>query len=242
MIKGIYTSASGMLPGIKKQEITANNIANASTPGFKKDSLFVKELSSIEKKNVATRTDWENPMSNKVFTDFSQANFEKTGNPLDLAIDGKGFFTLQLDDGSTVLTRSGSFMVDESGMLSFPQGATVMGESGAINVGNGNVTVSQTGIVESDGIQVGRIVPVTIKDFNQLNKIGGSLYALPEGVEITPVQDFSIQQGFLESSNVDIVGEMIEMIVSFREYEANAKALQAQDKSLENLFQRVGGN
>ena len=101
MIKGIYTSASGMIPGIRKQEIIANNISNVSTPGFKKDMLFVKELSNAQKKAVTTRSDWENPMSNKVFTDYSQGTFEKTGNPLDLAIDGPGFFTLQLDDGST---------------------------------------------------------------------------------------------------------------------------------------------
>ncbi len=160
MIKGIYSSASGMIPGVRKQEILANNISNASTPGFKKDMLFVKELTKAQKKAITTRTDWENPMSNKVFTDYSQGTFDKTGNPLDLAIDGEGFFTLQLDDGSTVLTRSGSFVVDNTGLLSFPEGAKVMGESGAINVGNGNVSVSQTGIVESDGTQVGRIVPV----------------------------------------------------------------------------------
>ncbi len=77
---------------------------------------------------------------------------------------------------------------------------------------------------------------------SKLEKLGSSLYAVPNDVQLNSVTDFSIHQGFLESSNVNIVEEMIDMIVSFREYEANAKALQSQDKSLEHLFQRVGGN
>lgn len=231
-----------MLPRIKKQEITANNLANASTPGFKRDMLFSRELSQAERKLAPTRTDWENPMANEVFTDFAQGHFDPTGNPLDLAIDGEGFFKLQLDNGSIVLSRSGSFTVSTAGFLTFPGGALVMGEGGMLEVGKGKVTVGYTGEVESDGFPVGRIVPVTVNNIESLNKIGGSFYAVPDGVELIPVSKYSIQQGFLEESNVDVVSEMIEMIISFREYEANSKSIQSQDQSLEHLFRRVGGN
>ncbi len=242
MIKGIYTSASGMLPKIKKQEVTANNLANASTPGFKKDRIFAKELTRIERKNAPVKTDWEQPMVNNVYTDFSQGIFEKTGNSLDFAIDGDGFFTLQLDDGSQVLTRSGSFVVNQDGMLSFPGGALLMGEGGALEVGNGKISLGQTGEIESNGLSVGKIVPVTVEDLSLLDKIGGSFYKVPEGTQLIPVETTSFQQGYVEASNVDIVAEMIEMIISFREYEANSKAIQAQDQSLSQLFNRVGGN
>ena len=241
MIKGIYTSASGMIPRIKQQEITANNIANVSTPGFKRDRIFAKELSKAEVKRLPHKTDWQQPMVNRVYTDYNQGIFDKTGNPLDMAIDGDGMFTLQMQNGTTLLTRSGSFIVNQDGLLSFPGGALVMGEGGPIEVGSGEVSVSQAGDIEVNGGRVGKVVPVTVADLTQLNKIGGSFYIVPPDAELIPVDKYSIQQGFVEASNVDIVSEMIDMIVAFREYEAGAKSIQAQDQTLENLFRRVGG-
>ncbi len=240
MIKGLYTSASGMLPRIKKQELTAHNISNVSTPGYKRDMLFTKELSRAEKKLVPTRTDWNQPMVNEIYTDFTSGAFDKTGNPLDLAIEGDGFFTLELADGTQALTRSGSFTINNEGFMVFPGGALLLGEGGPIEVGNGKVTVDQSGGVEVDGSAVGRIVPMTVDDLQSLNKIGSSLFLVTEGMELIPVTRSTVRQGYLEASNVDVVGEMIDMIVSFRAYEANSRALQAQDRSLEHLFQRVG--
>lgn len=240
MIKGMYTSASGMLPRIKKQELTAHNIANVSTPGYKRDMLFTKELTRAEQRLVRTQSDWQKPMVNEVYTDYTSGIFDKTGNPLDLAIDGDGFFTLELADGTRVLTRAGSFTVNNEGFLAFPGGPLVIGEGGPIEVGNGKVTVSQSGEVDVDGSVVGRLVPMTVDDIDRLTKIGSSLFAVPEGVELIPVTTATIRQGYLEAANVDIVGEMIDMIVSFRTYEANAQALQTQDRSLEHLFNRVG--
>lgn len=240
MIKGMYTSASGMLPRIKKQELTAHNIANVSTPGYKRDMLFTKELTRAQRKLISTPSDWQKPMVNEVYTDYTSGVFDKTGNPLDMAIDGDGFFTLELADGSMVLTRAGSFTVNNEGFLAFPGGPLVIGEGGPIEVGDGKVTVSQTGEVDVDGAVIGRIVPMTVDNIDRLTKLGGCLFAVPEGVELIAVTTANIRQGYLEAANVDIVGEMIDMIVSFRSYEANARALQAQDQSLEHLFDRVG--
>lgn len=240
MIKGLFTSASGMLPRIKKQELTAHNIANVSTPGYKKDMLFTKELTRAEQKLVPKQSDWQKPLLYEVYTDYAPGVFNKTGNPLDLAIDGDGFFILELADGTRALTRSGSFTVNSDGFLAFPGGPLVLGEGGPIEVGNGKVTVSQSGEVDIDGAIVGRIVPVSVDNMDLLNKMGSSLFAVPEDVELIPVTTATIRQGYLEAANVDIVGEMIDMIVSFRTYEANARALQSQDRSLEHLFNRVG--
>ena len=241
MIKGLYKSASAMIPRIKKQEIAANNLANASTPGYKKDRLFTKELSKAEKKIAPKRSDWEQPMIDQVYTSFAPGVFDNTGNPLNLAIDGDGFFTIELIDGTRALTRNGAFSVSQEGFLEVPGGAFVVGESGPIEVGSGQVEISATGIVSSDGSKVGTITPVTVNDFQQLNKVGGSLYLVPDDVELIPATNTTVRQGYLESSNVDIVKEMIEMIISFRNFEADSKSIQVQDNSLEQLFNRVGG-
>ncbi len=240
MIKGLYTSASAMIPRIKKQEASANNIANASTPGFKKERVFTKELSKAELKVAHRRNVWEQPMVDKSYTSFAPGVFDKTGNPLNMAIDGDGFFTLELPDGTRALTRNGAFSVNNQGQLEIPGGALVMGDGGPIEVGSGVVEVSGTGIVSSNGLPVGQITPVTVNDLQALNKIGSSMYILPEGEELIPATKSTIQQGYLEASNVDIVREMIEMIISFRNFEADSKSISVQDQSLEQLFSRVG--
>ncbi len=241
MIKGLYRSASGMIPHLKKQEVSANNLANAGTPGYKKDLVFTQELSRAKQKFAPRRTDWEQPMIEDVYVDYTPGSLDKTGNALDLAIEGDGFFTLEAPDGSTLLTRSGSFGVDADGFLVFSDGFRVIGEGGPIEVGDGRVTVNHTGSIEVDGALVGRIVPNTVADMNQIEKIGDSMFAVKEGAELIAVESFSIRQGFLETSNVDLVREMIDMMISFRAYEANAKAMRSQDESLGHLFSRVGG-
>lgn len=240
MIKGLYTSASGMLPQVKKQEITANNVANAGTTGFKKDRLFTKELGRAELRQIKTKSDWEQPMATNTFVDFEPGVFDRTGNPLDLAIDGDGFFTLQLPDGTTGITRAGSYEVNADGVIQFPGGAILMGESGPIQVNNGKISIAATGEVDVDGFTVGKIVPVTVDDLTKLDKAGSSLFIVPQNVPLVPVTYSTVQQGYVEASNVDIVQEMVEMIISYREYEANAKAVQTQDESLQQLFNRVG--
>ena len=240
MIKGLYTSASGMLPHIKKQETAANNLANASSPGFKKDEIFTRELSRAEKSLSARKSDWETPLVDQIYTDYTPGIFDHTGNSLDMAIEGDGFFTLDGGDGMTLLTRSGSFTVNADGLLVYPGGVPVMGEGGPIEVGDGQVTVSQTGEIQVDGVVAARIVPRTVANLDQLEKAGSSTFVVPEGVELITVENATIRQGYLETSNVDIVREMIDMIASYRAYEANSKAVQTQDQSLDNLFNRVG--
>lgn len=242
MIKGLYTSASGMLPQVKKQEITANNVANAGATGFKKERLFTKELNRAEIKQIKTKSDWERPMATSTFVDYSPGVFDHTGNPLDIAIDGDGFFTLKLEDGTIALTRAGSFEVNADGVMSFPGGATLEGEGGALQIGNGRVTIAATGEVQVNDFSVGRIIPVTVDDLSKLTKVGSSLFIVPQNVPLIPVPISTIQQGYLETSNVDIVSEMVEMIISYRTYEANANSVRTQDESLEKLFSRVGPN
>jgi flagellar basal-body rod protein FlgG len=240
MIKGLYRSASGMIPHVKMQEITANNLANASAPGFKRDMLFVKELSKAQAKNYPTKSDWETPMIDQVYTDYDQGMLDKTENPLDLAIEGDGFFSLELEDGALALSRNGSFTVDQSGYLVNSEGHRVLGDGGPINVGQGEVSISETGQVEVDESLVGNIRIVMVADPKLLNKIGMTEFLAPENVEPLSAKGFSIKQGYLETSNVNVIKEMVNMVISYRNFESDAQAVKAQDESLEKLINNVG--
>ena len=242
MIKGIYTSASGMIPRARKQELIANNISNVETVGFKKDDTFTRELSRAERKTIAKKSDWEKPLGEESYVDYSEGIFNRTGNPLDLALDGDGFFTLQAEDGTTFLTRAGTFEVNGDGLITYPGGLLLTAGGSTIDTGGGTVTINENGAVDIDGSTVARITPVTVDDLSQLQKVGRSLFAVPQGTELIPMEQTSIRQGYLESSNVDVVQQMVDMIITFRAFEANAKAIQSQDSSLDNLFRRVGGD
>lgn len=242
MIKGIYRSASGMLPRVKKEEAIANNLANAGTTGFKKDIVFSKELTRAEKRLRPTQVDWQTNLDSLVRVDQAPGVFDRTDNPLDIAIEGDGFFQLQGENGERVLTRAGAFVVDSEGYLAFPGGYRVLGDGGTLQVGNGQVNIAQTGEVESDGAQIGRIVPQTLDDLSRLQRLGGSLFAVPNGEETIPALSYTLRQGYLETSNVDVVNEMVDMIVEYRTYEANARSLTTQDESLDQLLNRVAGD
>ncbi len=241
MIKGLYRSGSAMIPRIRQQETIANNLANASTPGYKKDSVFTQELTRAQAKHYPRRTDWETPMINQVYTDLAQGSLDKTGNELDLAIEGQGFFQIEGEDGSRELTRAGNFEVDQAGYIINSEGKRLLSEGGPINVaGNSAVTVSEAGQVEVDGDIVSTIQVVQVEDPTQLQKVGKNDFILPDGVEPVPAQNYFVRQGYLENANVDVVKHMVEMIIAFREYEASANALKTQDQSLEQLINNVG--
>lgn len=240
MIKGLYRSASAMLPRLKKQETIANNLANVSTPGYKKDQIFTRELTRAQAKLTPRKTDWETPMIDQVYTQHTQGSLDRTGNPLDLALEGEGLMVLETPDGNNLLTRAGNFTVDREGFIATAEGSRLLGDGGPINVGGGEITISEAGQVQVDGNEVANIQVVEVEDKSVLEKAGMSEYMIPDGVSPTAAINFTIRQGYLEKSNVDIVKEMVEMIISYRNYEADAQALKTQDESLDNLINNVG--
>ncbi|RME28232.1 MAG: flagellar hook basal-body protein, partial [Candidatus Zixiibacteriota bacterium] len=203
-----------MIPQIRRQDLLANNIANASTTGFKKDMLFTRELSRVEARHRRTKEDWQTDLDTKIAVDFTPGVFDHTENPLDMAIDGDGFFVLQSPDGETLLTRSGAFEVDANGFLSAPGGFTVRGQGGPIQIGSGQVSVSRNGEVQVNGETVDRIVPMTVADLTQLERRGGATFAVPNGTELIATPNSEVLQGYVERGNVDMVTEMVDMIVT----------------------------
>lgn len=238
MIKGIYNSASAMIPRIRQQEVIANNIANVTTPGFKKDSVFVSELSRAQQKGIPTKSDWESPMIDQVYTDQSQGSFNQTGNTLDLALDGIGFFVIQTAEGAEALTRNGAFTTNDTGFLINSDGEMALGAGGPIQLPPGEVSISGDGGVSVDGAQLTNLRIATVEDPGQLKKVGGK-FLVPDGIELRAAVNFAVRQGYLEASNVDVITQMVEMISSYRNYESDSQALKAQDESLEKLIREV---
>jgi len=229
-----------MIPRIKRQETIANNLANASSPGFKRDMVFTKELSRAQGKHIPRQTDWQTPMIDQVYTAFDQGNLDRTGNPLDLGLEGGGFFVFQTPEGESFLTRSGKLTISPDGFLVNSEGSRLMSDGGPIAVGGGEVSVSGTGQVQVDKSDVAAIQVVDIEDRTKLQKTGRGEFRIPDDVELTKAVKYSIRQGYLEASNVNVIKEMVNMIISYRNFEADAKSVQAQDESLEKLINNVG--
>ena len=241
MIKGIYTSGSGMLPRMLKQDIFANNMANANTVGYKKDNVFLQQLEKArQNRDLVTDLEWETPMVDDVYIDFGQGQLQETKQPLNVAIDGNGFFVVETDDGERY-TRSGVFQLTAEGNLIDSNGNNVLSDAGPIVINGDEVVINQEGTVFVDGNEVSRL---RVVDFNQpynLTKVNEG-YLVPESPEDAPqdAQGVEIRQGFVEASNVNIIESMVDMIISFRAYEAGQKAIHSQDETLDKAVNDLG--
>ena len=245
MIKGIYTSALGLIPLQKKLEVIANNLANVNTTSFKRDNAFTNELisaSTLFRNGTTDPTDKD--VDQQTTTDFSQGTLQQTGNTLDLAIDGQGFFSIQTRNGM-MLTRDGSFTLSTGGTLVTRDGDAVMGANGPItiddiqNLQKNQLIVDPDGEVKAGNKIYGQIQIVAPSNLNQLAKAGQNLYELKNGGVLKQVDPsaVNVRQGFLEGSNVNPIDEMVAMIQLQSNFEAGQKAIQSQDASLSQANQ-----
>ncbi len=259
MIRGLYTSAWSMLANQKRMDVISNNLANAGTTAFKKDTVVLEsfpELLAIRINDAAGGIRLSNrvgPMVlssdvGEIFTYYTQGQMSQTGNIFDLALrddraGGVSFFTVGIPgDGGQIneyYTRDGSFTLNSEGQLVTKDGFPVLGENGPIVLEEGDFSVSSDGTVIQNGVEVDRLRIRTFYDTAVIRKVGNNL-ALTEGAE--EGEDFSgtVMQGYLEQSNVNVVREMIDMITVARAYEANQKIVQAQDGTLEKAVNEVG--
>jgi len=238
MIKGIYTSASGMLPRVLKQEVYANNMANASTPGFKKDDIFLEVLTDAV--DNSSEIPWQTRMVDGVFVDFSQGPLERTDSNLDLALEGNGFFVVQTDQGPRY-TRNGEFSISPQGILVDSNNNPVLSDSGPLAIDGNDIVVGDDGVVSVDGTPTGNIKVVDFDQPYNLKKAEGNYLApADETVVEKPSTDASIKQGYLEKSNVNIIEVMVDMLSSFRAYEAGQKAIRTQDETLDKAVNDLG--
>ncbi len=245
MIKGIYTSALGLIPLQKKLEVIANNLANVNTTAFKRDDAFTNELISA---NTLFRDGSADPtqkdVSDQTYTDFSQGTLQQTNNPLDVALDGKGFFVVQTQDGVR-LTRDGSFTLSSDGVLQTRDGAPVLGTGGPIRISDiqaiqqSKLVIDRDGTVKAGNEVYGQLRVVAPPNYGQVSKAGANLYTLDSGASLqdAPASSVTVRQGYLEGSNVNPIDEMVAMIQLQQDFQAGQKAVTSQDGSLNDVNQ-----
>jgi len=254
MIRSLYTAATGMEAQQVNLDVTANNLANVNTTGFKKSRADFQDLlyqtlraaGSTQAQGVQVPTGIQVGLGTRlaaVQKVFTQGDFQVTGRDLDLVIEGDGFFQIALPSGETAYTRDGTFRIDGQGRIVTSDGytlqpeLTVPAESKGISVGeDGTVTVTVAG--QSEPQQIGQIQIVKFLNPAGLSSIGRNALlataASGEPVTGTPGQDGlgTIRSGVLEMSNVSVVDEMVRMIVAQRAYEVNSKSIQTSDEML----------
>lgn len=257
MMRSMWIAATGMGSQQFNLDVISNNLANVNTVGYKKSRADFEELLYQEMRlpGAASSPETQIPTglhvglgvrlaaTQKIFT---EGNLEQTGNPLDLAVEGEGFFKILLPNGDNAYTRNGSFKIDRDGRIVTPTGYPVDPEI-SIPDDTRSVTISSDGIVSVT--QGGSEVPTEIgsielaKFINPggMRPIGQNLFVATEasGDEITGVPGEDglglMAQGFLEMSNVNVVEEMVKMIISQRAYEMNSKAIQSADEMIQTV-------
>ncbi len=240
MIRGIYIAASGMMAQEAKQSAISNNLANVSTPGFKRDIAVGESFSDIVS-GLARSPIGRMGMSTAitaVYSDHSAGSMASTENPFDLAIEGDGMFAIQTDAGVRY-TRSGNFRLDAESYLVTRDGHRVLGADGPIRV-DGSLVVQDDGGVYSDGEFRGRLAVMIPTAGEGLVKVGGGLFAERAGMVQAQPGQARVIQGALESSNVNVVREMVDMMTGYRTYEAAQRALLSHDALLDKAVNEVG--
>jgi flagellar basal-body rod protein FlgG len=260
MLRALYTAASGMVAQQLNLDNIANNLANSSTNGFYGRRLQFSDLvyqnivmpgaAATQQTTVAAGLQvglGTMPRASEVVQ--TQGNFTSTGNPLDLAIQGLGFFQVTLPDGSIAYTRSGSFHLDAQGNIVTADGnplqpnITIPANATTITVGSdGTVSVTESG--QTAAQQVGSIQLAMFPNPGGLNSVGNNLFlaTTASGDPIVGAPGAAeglgtLQQGMLDQSNVDIVSEFVNLIVAQRAYESNAKVVTSADQMLQDLAQ-----
>ena len=250
MIRGMYSATAGMMTMLSRVQTIANNLANVDTPGYREDTMrlttFPQMLMSRMFANGGSSSApiGQNALgvvNESMSVRLTQASLRPTDNPLDLAVQGAGFFAVQTRDGVRY-TRDGSFRRDANNQLVTSQGDFVLDANGApITVPSGLVTVTPTGQIQVDGRAVGQVGLTEFGQPTQLRKTANNLLEDPTGQsQPGPALTSVVQQGYLEGSNVDPVRAMADMMVAQRAYESNARMVQIQDDMTHRAVNDVG--
>jgi len=240
MDRGIYVALSGAIAQERRMDLLADNLANVNTAGFKgQKPVFEEAVPGLG--NLLAGT---NPRSftsiDRVVTDMSPGIMENTGRSLDVAIEGDGFFAVKTPTGLRY-TRDGSFSVAADGTLTTREGYKVMGEKGPITLTGPDVSISAEGEIEANGIVVDRLRLVSFNNVMNLVREGNLFTPADDTVKVVPVDpNTTVAQGFVESSNINAVRAMTEMIDAMRSYETHAKMVQTMDDMTKKSIEEVG--
>ncbi len=254
MIKGWYTAASGMMVQMSRQDVIANNIANASTSGYKKQVSLSRAFPDMLLSRLETTAD---PSSKpiqaigrlgtgvcleNIVTDLSVGNLDKTDIPTDLSLAQTGsYFVVETEQGERY-TRNGAFKVNSEGSLTDNQGNPVLDKDNKhINI-SGEFSIDRKGVINfADGTAAVTLKVLNFTDSDKLERIGDSLYSNEKGLAVSAVPSSpDILQGYLEHSNVNAIQEMVDLLSVVRSYESLQKVVQAEDETTGVAIDKVG--
>ena len=257
MVKGLYTAYTGLRNEQRRLDVISNNIANSNTTGYKKMGVTSQSFSQ----ELAVRVDDDSDgylvkdigdvslgvKIGETYTDFSQGGFRETGNAYDVALEGDGFFTISTTDKSGTehirYTRDGSFTVTRDGYLVTKDGDFVLGTNNQRiqipGADTADVSMDSLGNVYANEVLVGRLQIVDFQNKDALSLYGENMFeALPEAGMVASTA--LTRQGYLETSNVNVINEMVSMITITRAYETNQKMMQTIDSTLDKAVNEIG--
>lgn len=256
MLRGLYTAHMGLRNEQNRMDILTNNLANASTVGFKKEgstSQPFREVLAVKIKDSSVGLGTVQPIGHsrlgvkigENYTDYTQGSFRITDNTYDLALAGSGFFALEYTDSqgetSTKYTRAGNFTLTQEGYLVNNDGMYVLDtQNRRIQLDTlKDAAIDSTGSIIQDGRQVARIQVTDFEDYDYLEKFGDTFFQPVEGA--TPMEGSAeVKSGVLEMSNMSVISEMVNMIAVTRAYESNQKIMQTYDESLGIAVSQLG--
>jgi flagellar basal-body rod protein FlgF len=233
---GFIEGTETMLAQEQRMNQITNNLANVDTVGYKKENITFWEMmftASDNRQRVGKAL--------KPLISHAQGGINTTGNPLDLAINGEGFFQVQTPDGIRY-TRNGNFTLNAEGQLSSHDGSLVLGDGGPIALASENVQIGRDGLITANGQVINQLSLVNFEDLNSLEKDGQTFFRIKDNTnaQAIPVETANIQQGHLEGANLNIVSEMTEMIDLQRAYQTQQKVIQTIDDLDSQSITRVG--
>jgi flagellar basal-body rod protein FlgF len=237
----IYVGLSRQIILQRSLDIAANNLANVDTTGFKLEELMASADPAMPAWNTGISTPVTFAMSNGVARDFTEGPLTQTGGPLDVAIEGRGFFQVTTAGGPRY-TRDGRFKLDPTGKLVTPDGNPVQGDGGDIVLDptKGPVTITPTGVISQAGQRVGKLALVTFDDLSGLSKVGTSLYSNDSNLTPQPTTGAMVRQGMLEGSNVQPVVQITRLIEISRAYDAVTNMINSTAALSKTAIQQLG--
>lgn len=255
MLRGLYTAWTGMVNEQKRMDVLSNNMANATTVGFKLDKSTSQAFDQVLDLKIRDGSQAYHNQAighlslgvkiGETFTDHAQGSIRQTGGTYDCALSGKGFFTVKVipadGEAKTRYTRDGRFTLTKEGLLVDADGNAIQGEGGDIYIPTDakHVAISEQGMITADGEVIDSLKITDFEDYDYLKKFGNTMFEPVEGATEIDAKA-QVIQGYTEQSNVNVVREMVDMITVTRAYEANQKVIRSYDTMLQSAANDIG--
>jgi len=242
MLHGMIDAVKACLKEELRMDVISNNLANTSVSGFKRQRISFQDLLDTQDNTPKSGSDQGRPAGGELVRmeiDHTQGDLRSTGNPLDLAIHGEGFFKIETPEGVRY-TRKGNFTLDAQGVLVTQDGHMVLGQGGPIQVSGSQIEVNGTGAVIVDGEEAGALSLAAFEDPGKLFPEGQAMFSNPSGeTEIEMPFGSRVDQGSLELANVQVAEEMVSMIHCMRAFESYQKVIRTLDEINQRAINEV---